>query len=128
MERFSTSVAALAVAVCLTGAANAQVRDRDRAVYQQDIVGRVEKVRVERDGDVRLWVRETNAWGKPLEGRRGEREVEITAHRVKCFVFHDRGMREVSPREVQGRVMNIQRHTERGREVVELHEMRRPRR
>ena len=99
-----------------------------RAIAKDDVVGRIEKVRVERDGEVHLWVRRTDYSGRPLEGREFAKEVEIKAHQVQCWIFQDRGMGEVNVKATEGKVMNVQWRLIRGREVLELHEMRRPRR
>src|SRR5258708_6037058 len=116
MEKFWTGMAALLAAAGLTAVAAAQnpfdprtqrqereERERRLEVHRNDIVGRIEKVRVERDGDVRLWVRRTDYSGRRLEGRGLDREVEIKAHETHCWIFHDRGMREVNVKASEGK-------------------------
>ncbi len=128
MEKFVTSMAAVVLLAGLGSLAGGQTREERerREIHRDDIVGRIERVRVERDGDVQLWVRRTDDFGRRLEGRGFEKEVEIKAHQAQCWIFHDRGMREVNVKACEGKVMNVQWRTVRGREILELHEMRRP--
>ena len=132
MEKFLTCMAALMMLLVLGTMGNARRPDREererREIHRDDIVGKIDRVRVERDGEVRLWVRRTDNFGRRLEGRGYEKEVEIKANETHCWIFHDRGMREVDAKACEGKVMNVQWRTIRGREIVEMHEMRRPQR